>query len=54
MKIFKERDRVIVNGQDGRILQEYSKGMYEVRLFDGCHVVGDVCVSTNDIKEAAK
>jgi len=43
-------ERVIVNlNTEARILREYCKGMYEVRLWDDSRHVGDICVDALDI-----
>jgi hypothetical protein len=42
--------KVTCNGNpDGRILDKYCEGMYEVRLFSGLRHIGDVCVSERDL-----
>lgn len=48
---FKPGDRVIVNGNEGAvIIQEYTEGMYNVRLWDDSRHIGDICVDAHDIK----
>ena len=47
----KPGDRVEVNGnKEARLLNQYSDGMWNVRLWQGTRHVGDVCVPTSDIK----
>lgn len=47
---FNAGERVTCNGNpQGTIIRQYSEGMYEVRLMDGCRYVGDVCVSERDL-----
>ena len=49
---FQRGDRVEVNGnREAVLLDRYSAGMWNVRLFSGLRHVGDVCVPESDIKE---
>ena len=49
---FQIRQKVKVNGnREGRILREYCEGMWEVRLWQGKRLIGDVCVRGNEITE---
>ncbi|MDE2100997.1 MAG: hypothetical protein KGL39_27370 [Patescibacteria group bacterium] len=49
-KEWKRGDKVVCNGNDQAIvLGPYGDGMYEVRLWDGSRLVGDVCVDGSEL-----
>ena len=49
-KRFKRGDSVEVNGnKEGKILDYYSDGLVNVRLWDGLRHVGDICLSEDEI-----
>lgn len=53
MQRFKRGDRVICNGNEDAVVQDYySNTMVNVRLFSGARVVGDVCVGEGDLVPA--
>ena len=49
MNKYQRNDKVFVNGSEAIVLDQYSEGMYNVRLFSGTRHVGDACVPTEDI-----
>lgn len=54
MKNWKRGDRVICNGnKEAVVLDHYSGGMYNVRLWSGFRHVGDVCVSGSELTPAS-
>lgn len=51
MQSFKRGDKVECNGNKEAIVQSYyGDNMYVVRLFDGCRVIGDVCVGSSELR----
>lgn len=46
---FQKGEKVIVNGSDGIVLNQYTNATYEVRLFDGYCIIGVICVDERDI-----
>jgi hypothetical protein len=49
-KTYKTGQKVTCNGNpDGTIISQYSKDQYEVRLWSGSRLVGNVVVSKRDL-----
>jgi len=47
---WKRGDKVICNGNhEAIVLDPYTEGMYEVRLWQGMRHVGDVCVDGSEL-----